>query len=179
MKYLASILLLASLLLPSAGAFFWLKLRKECIRENIKREIQRGIPDEKLVELRFSQEDARQYLRWEHEREFEFQGLMFDVVSTKTEGDTLIYRCFWDEAESEINRQLEELTNKGLAKDPENKQMQLRLLDFLKSLYCYPAQNFFAYALPRHGWIGYYRCYYLSPHPFLIPPPPWHSPFFS
>ncbi|HMQ46054.1 MAG TPA: hypothetical protein PKA00_01200 [Saprospiraceae bacterium] len=175
MKYFASILLLASLLLPSAGTFFWLKLRKEAIRESIKLEIQRGIPDEKLVELRFSQEDARQYLRWEHDREFEFQGLMFDVISTKKEGDTLIYRCFWDEQESAINRQLNELANKGLANDTENKQLQRRLLDFFKSLYFASPPPFFTNTPGNRQEEWFFNRKYSSPDHFLIPSPPWHS----
>lgn len=95
-----------------------------------------GIAEEALVLLKFSEPDSKTLLRWEHAREFEFQGQMYDVVKTETRGDTIYYRCWLDQKESELNQQLKHLVARTFDKDLTKQENQKRLIHFYKSLYC-------------------------------------------
>ena len=78
-----------------------------------------GLPEEELVLLAFSMQDAARQLRWEHGREFEYQGQMCDVVHTVQKGDTIYYRCWPDLAETNLNRRLALLVEQALHHHPQ------------------------------------------------------------
>ena len=134
MKTLVSILLLASLFLPVLGMFGWLHYQKRVVRKEIKHRIIEGIDREELVLLSFTTKTAAN-LRWEHAREFEYQGEMYDVVETVVEGDTTHYWCWPDKEESKLNRHLATLTQQAMNQLPQRQDQQGQLLAFFKSLY--------------------------------------------
>jgi len=86
--------------------------------------------------LKFTKEEAESKLRWEHSREFEYNGQMYDVVEKQEQGDTTYYYCWWDHEETKLNLQLSELVANAMGKNPLNKDKQERLTNFLKNLYC-------------------------------------------
>ena len=54
--------------------------------------------------LRFKLSELNTLLKWENSKEFEYKGIMYDVISTKIEGDSIIYYCYRDIKET-INKQ--------------------------------------------------------------------------
>lgn len=72
-----------------------------------------------FVLLTFSRKDSEE-LRWEHSREFEYKGHMFDVVSKKESGDSITYYCFADEKENKVKKKWNRLL--GKEKDEKNKR---------------------------------------------------------
>ncbi len=94
-----------------------------------------GLDKSELVLLKFSRAAAQTQLRWEHAKEFELEGQMYDVVETELKGDTLYYICWWDHEETKLNKQLKNLVAGVLGNDAERRETQKRLLHFYESLY--------------------------------------------
>ena len=95
-----------------------------------------GMGKERLVRLAFTKGQVDTLLRWEHAREFEFQNQMYDVLEQKNQGDSIVYWCWWDQEETLLNRNLDDLANKAFTKDPQKQKAQDQLFQFLKSIYC-------------------------------------------
>jgi hypothetical protein len=102
------------LLDPSAGSFPWLHFKRAMLKKEIAKQITQGIEKNRLVELRFSKEEAEKLLRWEHSGEFEYKGQMYDVVQAWAVGDTLYFRCYRDREETTLNSRLKELASRAL-----------------------------------------------------------------
>ncbi len=131
-----AILLLVVSLYPFLGTKAILLLRKERIRETVKERILAGVGQNELVELSFSLQAIETELEWEHSKEFEYKGEMYDVVKAEQQADSITYWCIHDKAETEINRHLDQLTALETGKDPQHKAALGNFFDFLKSLFC-------------------------------------------
>ncbi|GJM36310.1 MAG: hypothetical protein DHS20C18_53110 [Saprospiraceae bacterium] len=170
-KY-TGILFLAFLTAPMLGTYVWLQYQKETIRHEVKKQLLAGMDKEELVLLKFSKKDSRQ-LEWEHDREFGYQGQMYDIVSQEAIGDTMHYWCWWDEAESKIKREINQLVARALQQNPQNKQQQERLIDFYKNLYHADLASWQISIkmelIARPNTADRYYFTYLSPP--LLPPP--------
>jgi hypothetical protein len=133
---LRCILLLSCLAAPLLLGYGWLRYQKSVVRKTVKRQLIAGLKPDELVLLKFTPEEARTALHWEHSREFEYQGQMFDVVKTETRGDTIFYYCWWDHAETELNQKIQALVANALHNNPQHQDNQARLSCFFKSLFC-------------------------------------------
>lgn len=91
-----------------------------------------------LVLLKFTKAEKETKLRWKHSKEFEFKGQMYDVVESEISGDTLFYRCWWDNEETKLNKKLTNLVSDILGNNQQNKENNKRLVQFFKSLYHTP-----------------------------------------
>jgi hypothetical protein len=169
---ITGILLLLCLIAPIASTFTWLQCKKVLVRKAVKRQIMAGIDKNELVLLKFTRKESQTKLRWEHAREFEYKEEMYDIVKTETRGDTIYYWCWWDRVETALNIQLRNLVIIALNNDPQNKENQLRLSNFLKSLYPSPLFWQLLYGKFRTEQIFTYRFSYLSVDlPVPAPPP--------
>lgn len=135
LRALTAIFLCFSLTLPFLGTYTCLKMEKRKVKRAIKARMIEGMNKSELVLLKFTEEDAANELEWEHSREFEYNGQMYDVVEKQQQGDTTYYYCWWDHEETKLNLQLSELVANAMGKNPLNKDKQERLNNFLKSLY--------------------------------------------
>jgi hypothetical protein len=113
LKQLFSILLISSLIGPYLGISLYLKHEKRMLKREIKHRIIEGIDRSELVELSFTPEEKKQ-LRWEHSKEFEYNGEMYDVVESKSENGKITYWCWWDNEETKLNRRLNNLLARAL-----------------------------------------------------------------
>lgn len=95
-----------------------------------------GLDKSELVLLAFSKNEAQRLLEWEHDREFEFRGQMFDVVEAAEKGDSVFYRCWPDHAETHLNKQLVQLASGLWENHPSKQEAQKRLLAFFDLLFC-------------------------------------------
>jgi hypothetical protein len=114
LKQLFSILLICSLIGPYLGISLYLKHEKRMLKREIKHQIIEGIDKSELVELTFTLADAETKLRWEHSQEFEYNGEMYDVVESKTIDGKVTYWCWWDNEETSLNKQLNQLLARAL-----------------------------------------------------------------
>jgi len=135
-KRLLTILIFLSLAIPFAGTYAWLHFEKRTVKKAIKRKLIAGIDKDELVLLRFSKQDAETKLHWEHSKEFEYNGEMYDVVTSETCGDSVYYRCWWDHEETRLNKKLARLVEDAFSNHPGRTEKQEQLIDFIKKWYC-------------------------------------------
>lgn len=129
------------------------------------------MPEQELVWLKFSAEEARSELEWEHDREFEYRGQMYDVVRSEVKGDTTFYLCWPDAAETALNRQLEQLVAESTTHDPAQRICFQRLFDFFQLLYYHHIGPEKAY-LPTGTALVAHRSALSPPSPSFPPPVP-------
>lgn len=134
----ASIALLFCLLAPVASTFIYLQLQKKEIKGQVKEKILAGIDKQELHLLKFTQSQIKEELRWEHSREFEYRGEMYDVVEKKVLGDTTYFWCWWDYEETTLNKNLRHMLAKVLGRNPNRKEKKEQLQDFFKKLFYAP-----------------------------------------
>jgi hypothetical protein len=168
-----AILLFLCITVPVVGTYGWLSFQKHIARKAVKRQLIASIDKAELVQLKFSVTQAATELRWEHSKEFEYKGEMYDVVQKESEGDSVTYWCWWDHEETKLNKHLGELVSDVLDQSPERNKHKKQLLEFFKSLYFAeerPSQVMVELAALRH-----YPGYSISSYqlfPTSISPPP-------
>jgi hypothetical protein len=108
-RLLAGLLALCFVVDPIVGVSAWLQIEKAIVRREVRRHIVSGLDKDGLVLLEFARSETEPLLRWEHSGEFEYDGQMYDIVESWTQGDTVYYRCFWDRAETRLNNRMREL----------------------------------------------------------------------
>ena len=68
-----------------------LQIRKKIVRHEIKQRILPGTDRNELMMLRFTKEESEKKLKWEEPGEFEYDGEMYDVVFSESDGITVSY----------------------------------------------------------------------------------------
>ena len=119
-----------------ATVYLYLRFEKAAIKRETKWKMIAGMEKEELVLLKFSKKETKTKLRWEHDREFEYDGQMYDVVSKETKGDTIYYRCWWDHKETALNQKLEKLVAKAFNNSEDQQRTQKELNHYLQSFFC-------------------------------------------
>jgi hypothetical protein len=135
-KQFLAIAFLFVLIAPLATMFLYLQFEKASIKREIKWKMIAGMDHEELVLLKFSKEETQTKLRWEHSKEFEYNGQMYDVVSKEIKGDSIFYRCWWDHAETALNKKLQKLVAKAFNNDENKQRNQKQLNVFFQSFFC-------------------------------------------
>ena len=127
--------MLIILVAPVVTLYLFMKFEKTAIRREIKWKMIAGIDPEELVLLKFTKEETETKLRWEHSKEFEFEGQMYDIVSKEVKGDSIFYRCWWDHEETKLNKSLKKLVANALDTDGDSHKAQKNLHTYLWSLF--------------------------------------------
>lgn len=133
---LTGISLLFCFVVPMIATYTSLHFQKQLIRKEVKRQIIAGIDKSELFLLKFTKQESHTLLKWKHNKEFEYQHEMFDVVETETCGDTLSLWCWRDSKETKLSKQLDKLLDYVFGHDSRRMVNQKRLSNFYKSLYC-------------------------------------------
>lgn len=123
------------------GTYSWLSFQQYQTKKAVKNKLKHSISKDQLVRLAFTKQ-AEQELYWEHSKEFEYRGEMYDVVTTEHHGDSTVYLCWWDNEETELNQELAELVEDVLDTNTERSKQKKKLLNFLKTLYHSPINGF-------------------------------------
>jgi hypothetical protein len=116
--------------------FVYLQVEKASLKREIKWKMIGGLDQNELVLLKFSKEETKEKLQWEHSKEFEYNGQMYDVVSKEIRGDTIYYRCWWDHEETALNKKLQQLVAQTFDKDKDKQRTQNQLTIYLQSFFC-------------------------------------------
>ncbi len=130
-----AIILLALLMVQAGGPMLVFTVQQQQIRHEIKQRIKAGVAEEDLVLLAIPKsleegENAR--FQRIHSREFRFDGRMYDIVRQEDRGDTTLYACILDEAETALFANLHSLIRDEMKHNPERQRQSRdaqRLLD--------------------------------------------------
>ncbi len=170
------ILLIFCFVAPVATTYIIVKYQKKQVKREVKRKMIAGMDKEELVLMKFTDKEKQTQLHWKHSKEFEYKGEMYDVVETKINGDTTYYWLWWDNEETKLEKQLNQLVSFAMGKDPKKTENQKRLHNFFKSLfisyYEMKARHFF------FEFINIFKnkeTFYLSFFTSPIEPPPEKS----
>lgn len=93
-----------------------------------------GLDKDELVLLKFTKADSAE-LRWEHAREFEHHGEMYDIVERSLQGDTTYYYCWWDHEETKLNKKLQSILANIWQSNSNKKEQEDHLMALYKSLF--------------------------------------------
>ncbi len=114
-----SFILVLGLIVPMITSLSYIQYQKQQVRRAIKKSIIAGLDKKDLVCFNFSLQE-KQKLRFEHAKEFEYQGEMYDIVFEEVHKDITTYWCWHDHQETELNQKLNQLINLSLEHSQEN-----------------------------------------------------------
>lgn len=111
MKKFVSTLIILSIISPIWLTNTFVFLKKNHIKKQVKRMIISKIDLKDLVLLKFTFNETQSLLKWEHSKEFEFNGIMYDIIRSESKNDSIFYWCWEDSEETELNKTVIRLTN--------------------------------------------------------------------
>lgn len=132
MKRTVAVILFFCLLAPYIGTVTLFHAARERVRSEVKRKLIQGADRKELVRISLPTRELNTRLRWIHEREFELENTMFDVVERKVTGDSTHLLCWNDHAETGINRQLTRLIASAAREDPFAADARKNITDWFK-----------------------------------------------
>lgn len=137
-KQLISFILLFSLIVPVLATFSWLQLHKAAVKKEVKWNLIAGIKKNELVFFKFSNGEITSKLRWEHQKEFEYNNQMYDVVEKRIVNDSTQLWCWWDHKETKLNKQLQGLLLTAFQNDSKSNEKKNEVFKFYQLLYFQP-----------------------------------------
>ena len=150
MKKIVPFFFMVLFIAPFYGTYLYLSLQQKIIQEAVKRKLEERIPSNELVKLTFSTSEINKVLRWEHDKEFEFKGQMYDVVEVTNVGDSLQYLCWWDKAETATKKNKQKLLHAGIDTSNPKKHIPSTFSDYYKSIY-FIFNPFYGKETPENG----------------------------
>ncbi len=135
-KKITGIVLLLTLIAPVVVTMSWLQLEKLQLKKSIKKQLIHSVDREQLTLLKFTQAQTKTELNWKHSKEFEWENNMYDIVEQEIQGDTVLYWCYFDSEETEINHKISLLLQSNWQNNNNKNKNEKRLLHFFKLLYC-------------------------------------------
>lgn len=123
------------LLLPAMAGWVYLSHQKHVLRKNIKEQLLQGVDENELELLVFTEKEISEKLNWKHEKEFEYNGQMYDIAKSETRGELTYYWCWPDKEETQLNRQLKQLITSLFGGDQKNKEQKQKVSNFYNSLF--------------------------------------------
>lgn len=134
MKGAIATILLVLMLLPFGGSYLFLEFEKSKARDYAQLALANEENPTQMVWLKFTKEEIKNDLRWEHKGEFEYKGQMYDISKRIEKGDTTYFYCYWDKFETLINAKLNDLI--ALHTAGKNKQNDTELIvSLFKAVY--------------------------------------------
>lgn len=115
--------LLFALMAPMSLAMLWLNWDIALMQNTVEERIEKEENPRELVTLTFTISESQTLLDWEHEREFEYQGQMYDVVEIHENGDQISYVVWPDHEETKLKRLLGELLDWDLEENEESESI--------------------------------------------------------
>ena len=92
-----------------------LHFQKQQLRKEIGKKMNQDVEEGEFVVMEFTMEQIKTELRWEHAMEFEYKGQMYDIIEKENKGTSVVFKCWWDKAETALNKEMDELLAMALA----------------------------------------------------------------
>lgn len=115
--------------------YLYLNHQRYQIKREVKWKIIEGIDKSELVLIKLTKSEAKEKLDWEHSKEFEYLGEMYDVVEFEETTDSVKYWCWWDHEETALNQDLAQVVNNLIGNHPDKKEKEEKLITFYQSLF--------------------------------------------
>ena len=117
MKNAITILLISIFTFNLGGYHLLLKIQQRNLRKEVKQKIKQGIAEEELAIITITPEN-KDALLWKHDKEFMFEGEMYDVVYAETINEgTTVYHALPDKKEHELIEKFLEKIKKNRSKN--------------------------------------------------------------
>ncbi len=113
----------------------FLQVEKVMIRESVHQSLVNELELEKEISMTFSNDEAKD-LEWEHSKEFELKGEMYDVVRSKKMRDSITYFVYHDVKETVLNRKIDQLLANELNSNQDRKDRKQTINNWSKNLFC-------------------------------------------
>lgn len=171
-----AIIWILALVLPFWAYFSMLKFEIHQVKEKVEKEIMAQMEKDDLQMLAFTKEEAEQDLYWEHSKEFEYRGEMYDIVDKKITEDSVYYWCWWDKEETVLVQKLYSLMRNRLSHDSKHQNKKSQLYQILDSIFLEKKQwnHTPEYVTITHCFY-YQKEYFKFQDPPIIPPPDQNS----
>jgi hypothetical protein len=161
------------LVIPFLLPYAYLKTKQSVLKKQFKARMAGSAGNDELVTLKFSKNQASQWLNWEKDDEFEFESQMYDVVEKTSSADSVSFTCWKDDEESKLKRQMKSFVARALDRDPGNNCNQFLIAKFIKTLYCDPGKRTEIYKNPvKQLFSDFKGCDILNPKASPPTPPP-------
>ncbi|MEO5905077.1 MAG: hypothetical protein ABIQ11_00010 [Saprospiraceae bacterium] len=134
MKGIVSIGLFLCLILPFMATWKFLNIQLHQIKKEVSIKLADGKNTEAEILLKFTATESSQ-LNWEHSKEFEYKGEMYDVIRSEMKSDSIWYWCHWDKKETRVKKEINHLVASALGQGPQEKNTKDLILNFFKSFY--------------------------------------------
>lgn len=121
-----SIGLLLLMVLPFGGTYCWLQVQKKQARRAVKALVKQDMPLSTLTHLVLNDQQKAEDLDWIHEREFRYQGILFDIFWQEECQDGHHFWVWADQAETRFHQELRNwlAQQANLPVDPEATPLQ-------------------------------------------------------
>lgn len=86
------------------------------VKKSVKKTITEHIDKNLLVRLSFNKNEITK-LKWEHTKEFEHKSEMYDIVHKEIKSDSIIYWCWLDNEETQLEKSLNILIAKTIGEN--------------------------------------------------------------
>jgi hypothetical protein len=91
------------------------------LREAMERRILKGLPDEALTILRFTEREFEEISLYDGGQELELDDTMYDIVSMETRSGNVVVKAVRDGDETRLNKDLDRMVEAHLATDQRGK----------------------------------------------------------
>ncbi len=173
MKRIFALVLTTTFAFNILGIFFLLEIQQIRIRHEITQQIKQGIPTGKLFKITITA-DNEHLLCWKKDKEFSYEGILYDVVKEIISNETTIeYYCLTDTQETLLFSKLDDQLKKNSEHSKNSNKPLSAVIKLLTNLYYHPLKNSIPNLLSRSGFT---RCEltntYISPFLAISSPPP-------
>ena len=177
MRKPTAILLLFAFTVPFLALYIRTHVEIRQVRREVKAMLIENTNRSEFVLLSFAHGDAKQVLDWKHNKEFKYNGHMYDIVDQAATKDTVHYWCWWDHEETKLHKQLDQLMANLLMRDPVQQSRHHQFTDFFKTLYC-ETHTVSSDTRYLHNPISFFdKTHHIYAHEDQPPsPPPWWTP---
>jgi len=100
-KYI-SLILLIIILFVSNGYHLYFRYLQNNIKQEVKHEIRKGLSENELTLIVVTSENEKQISWIEQNKEFRYNGSMYDVVKSQTKANKTYYYCINDKKEEKL-----------------------------------------------------------------------------
>ncbi len=127
-------ILILILALPFFMVEIILSIQLKWVKSEVKEMLIHSLNPNELVEFRMSPTESSQ-LNWINDHEFSIDGLMYDVVSRSDDESEILFVCFPDKQETELNERLDEMRMMAWGRHIPSKKNQAYFISFMKNMF--------------------------------------------
>lgn len=167
-----SLFIVACILLPTTGTWIVLQNEIRVAKQHAQAILSKRVEKKQIVLLKFSTAEHKTKLRWEHAKEFEYRGNMYDVIESKVVGDTTYYSCWWDREETEAKNRITAFNGIISGKKNTSHETILHLFLYLKTLFFSEKITVFPRHFSTNNSIIYWKRSLYKSYSFSPPSPP-------